>query len=165
MLTQTGRRRRCPRLTRWCRRVLRRRRGKAPRAARAGEAAARDSGRHWCGTREACSDLQAFAEGSGLPVACSFRFQDLFDNRHDHYVGDVGIGINPKLAERVRTADVLLVIGARLGEMTTGAYTAGRAAAAEGRSSCTCTPGAEELGRVYQGELLVNSGMPQSRPR
>src|SRR5712675_341846 len=74
-------------------------------------------------TREACSDLQAFAESSGLPVACSFRFQDLFDNRHDHYAGDVGIGINPKLAERVRNADLLLVIGARLGEMTTGAYT------------------------------------------
>src|SRR5258705_490223 len=60
-------------------------------------------------TREACSDLQAFAESSGLPVACSFRFQDLFDNRHDHYVGDVGIGINPKLAERWRTADLLPV--------------------------------------------------------
>src|SRR5882724_4826129 len=74
-------------------------------------------------TREACRDLQAFAESSGLPVACSFRFQDLFDNRHDHYAGDVGIGINPKLAERVRNADLLLVIGARLGEMTTGAYT------------------------------------------
>jgi acetolactate synthase-1/2/3 large subunit len=46
-------------------------------------------------TREACRDLQAFAESSGLPIACSFRFQDLFDNRHGHYVGDVGIGINP----------------------------------------------------------------------
>jgi len=53
-------------------------------------------------TREACRDLQTFAESSGLPIACSFRFQDLFDNRHAHYVGDVGIGINPKLAERVR---------------------------------------------------------------
>src|SRR5260221_11882522 len=73
-------------------------------------------------TREACRDLQAFAEGSGLPVACSFRFQDLFDNRHDHYVGDVGIGINPKLAERRRTPDRVLVIGARRGQRTTGAY-------------------------------------------
>ena len=67
-------------------------------------------------TREACRDLQAFAESSGLPIASSFRFQDLIDNNHDHYVGDVGIGINPKLAGRVREADVLLVIGARLGE-------------------------------------------------
>jgi acetolactate synthase-1/2/3 large subunit len=111
-------------------------------------------------TREACSDLQAFAESSGLPVACSFRFQDLFDNRHDHYVGDVGIGINPKLAERVRTTDVLLVIGARLGEMTTGAYTLVEPPRPK-QKLVHVHAGAEELGRVYQGELLINSGMPQ----
>jgi acetolactate synthase-1/2/3 large subunit len=111
-------------------------------------------------TREACGDLQAFAESSGLPVACSFRFQDLFDNRHGHYVGDVGIGINPKLAERVRSADVLLVIGARLGEMTTGAYTLVEPPRPK-QKLVHVHAGAEELGRVYQGELLVNSGMPQ----
>jgi acetolactate synthase I/II/III large subunit len=111
-------------------------------------------------TREACRDLQAFAEASGLPIACSFRFQDLIDNNHDHYVGDVGIGINPKLAERVRTADVLLVIGARLGEMTTGAYTLVEPPQPK-QKLVHVHAGAEELGRVYQGELLVNSGMPQ----
>jgi acetolactate synthase I/II/III large subunit len=111
-------------------------------------------------TREACADLQAFAQNSGLPIACSFRFQDLFDNRHDHYVGDVGIGINPKLAERVRNADVLLVIGARLGEMTTGAYTLIEPPRPKQRL-VHVHAGAEELGRVYQGELLINSGMPQ----
>jgi acetolactate synthase-1/2/3 large subunit len=111
-------------------------------------------------TREACGDLQAFAESSGLPVACSFRFQDLFDNRHDHYAGDVGIGINPKLAERVRNADLLLVIGARLGEMTTGAYTLVEPPRPK-QKLVHVHAGAEELGRVYQGELLINSGMPQ----
>jgi acetolactate synthase-1/2/3 large subunit len=111
-------------------------------------------------TREACRDLQAFAESSGLPVACSFRFQDLFDNRHDHYVGDVGIGINPKLAERVRAADLLLAIGARLGEMTTGAYTLVEPPRPR-QKLVHVHAGAEELGRVYQGELLINSGMAQ----
>src|SRR6266849_5944498 len=111
-------------------------------------------------TREACRDLQAFAENSGLPIACSFRFQDLFDNRHGHYVGDVGIGINPKLAERVRGADLLLVIGARLGEMTTGAYTLVEPPRPK-QKLVHVHAGAEELGRVYQGELLINSGMPQ----
>src|SRR6266481_3435608 len=111
-------------------------------------------------TREACSDLQAFAESSGLPVACSFRFQDLFDNRHEHYVGDVGIGINPKLAERVRNADLLLVIGFRHGAMTTGAYTLVEPPRPK-QKLVHVHAGAEELGRVYQGELLINSGMPQ----
>src|SRR5882672_7647560 len=111
-------------------------------------------------TREACRDLQAFAEGAGLPIACSFRFQDLFDNNREHYVGDVGIGINPKLAERVRSADVLLVIGARLGEMTTGAYTLIEPPRPK-QKLIHVHAGAEELGRVYQGELLINSGMPQ----
>ncbi|HET7764513.1 MAG TPA: thiamine pyrophosphate-binding protein [Burkholderiales bacterium] len=111
-------------------------------------------------TREACRDLEIFAEASGLPIAASFRFQDLIDNNHDHYVGDVGIGINPKLAARVREADVLLVIGARLGEMTTGAYTLVEPPRPK-QKLVHVHAGAEELGRVYQGELLINSGMPQ----
>jgi len=111
-------------------------------------------------TQEARRDLQAFAESSGLPIACSFRFQDLIDNNHANYVGDVGIGINPKLAARVRDADVLLVVGARLGEMTTGAYTLVEPPLPK-QKLVHVHAGAEELGRVYQGELLVNSGMPQ----
>lgn len=111
-------------------------------------------------TQAARRDLQAFAQNCGLPVACSFRFQDLFDNRHDFYVGDVGIGINPKLAERVRSADLLLVIGARFGEMTTGGYTLVEPPRPR-QKLVHVHAGAEELGRVYQGELLINSGMPQ----
>src|SRR5436190_1361948 len=72
---------------------------------------------------QACASLTRFAEASALPVACAFRNQDVFDNRHPNYAGDVGIGINPKLAARIRVADVLRVIGARLGEMVTGGYT------------------------------------------
>src|SRR4029077_5581114 len=71
----------------------------------------------------ACDSLRTMAEALALPIACAFRNQDLFDNRHALYAGDVGMGINPKLAARVREADVLLVIGERLGEMTTSGYT------------------------------------------
>ncbi len=109
---------------------------------------------------QACRHFQAFAERCGLPVACSFRFQDLFDNRHESYVGDVGIGINPKLAQRVREADLLLVIGARLGEMTTGAYTLIEPPRPK-QKLVHVHAGAEELGRVYQADLLINSGMAQ----
>ena len=72
---------------------------------------------------EAANALQRFAENWQLPVGCGFRFQDTFDNRHPLYAGDVGIGINPKLAARIRDADLVLAVGVRLGEMTTGGYT------------------------------------------
>jgi acetolactate synthase-1/2/3 large subunit len=74
-------------------------------------------------TKRTTDLLRAWAEQAGIPVGASFRCQDYFDNRHPNYAGDVGIGLNPKLAQRVKDADLLLVIGARLGEMTTSAYT------------------------------------------
>ncbi|WP_238482316.1 thiamine pyrophosphate-binding protein [Noviherbaspirillum aridicola] len=109
---------------------------------------------------QACEDLRRFAEANALPVACAFRFQDLFDNRHPHYVGDVGIGINPQLARRVRESDLILALGPRLGEMTTGGYTLLEPPCPRQKLIHVLT-GAEELGRVYQADLMINSGMPQ----
>ena len=109
---------------------------------------------------QACADVRMFIEANGLPAACAFRFQDLFDNTHANYAGDVGIGINPKLAQRVKDADLLLVIGARLGEMTTSGYTL-LSVPRPAQKLVHVHAGAEELGRVYQGDLLINSGMPQ----
>jgi acetolactate synthase-1/2/3 large subunit len=111
-------------------------------------------------TGEACRKLQAWMEKSGLAVGTSFRCQDLFDNRSPNYAGDVGIGINPKLAQRVKEADVLLVIGARLGEMTTSAYSLVEAPVPR-QALIHVHAGAEELGRVYRPELPINSGYPQ----
>jgi len=110
--------------------------------------------------RETALKLQKWAEAAGLPVGNSFRCQDLFDNRSPSYAGDVGIGLNPKLAQRVREADVLLVIGARLGEMTTGGYTLVEAPVPK-QTLVHVHAGAEELGRVYRPALAINSGMAQ----
>ena len=98
--------------------------------------------------------LARFAETSGIPVACGFRRQDLFDNRHPQYAGDVGIGINPRLAARVREADVLLVVGERLGEMTTSGYTLLDLPVPRARL-VHVMPGAEEIGRVFQPTLGI----------
>lgn len=111
-------------------------------------------------TSRACDDLRVFAETNRLPVACAFRCQDLFDNRHPNYVGDVGIGVNPSLATRVRDADVLVAIGPRLGEMTTSGYTLLRSPVPEQRL-IHVHAGIEELGSVYQAELMIASGMPE----
>ena len=103
---------------------------------------------------DACLLLQRFAEASGVPVACAFRRQDLFDNRHASYAGDVGIGIRPGLAQRVREADVLLVVGERLGEMTTSGYSLLDVPRPR-QVLVHVHPGSEELGRVYQSALPI----------
>ncbi|HEX7644058.1 MAG TPA: thiamine pyrophosphate-binding protein [Burkholderiaceae bacterium] len=106
----------------------------------------------------ACDNLRRFAEANHLPVGCAFRFQDLYDNRLGNYVGDVGIGINPKLAARIKEADLVLALGPRLGEMTTGGYTLLDAPRPK-QKLVHVHSGAEELGRVYQADLMINSGM------
>jgi len=108
----------------------------------------------------ACNHIQRFAEIQNLPVACAFRFQDLFDNQHANYIGDVGIGINPKLAERIKQSDLVIAIGPRLGEMTTGGYSILEAPVPK-QSLIHIHTDALELGRVYQADMLINSGMPQ----
>ena len=110
--------------------------------------------------KQAGDDIQAFAEANALPVACSYRCQDLFDNRHPNYVGDVAVGMNPAMEQRIRNADLLLAIGPRLGEWTTINYTLIDIPRPKQKFVHVHT-GAEELGRVYQGDLLINSGMPE----
>jgi acetolactate synthase I/II/III large subunit len=109
-------------------------------------------------TADSTRALQRFAENWQLPVGCGFRFQDTFDNRHPQYAGDVGIGINPKLAQRVRDADLVLAIGVRLGEMTTGAYTH-LAAPRPAQRLVHLHAGAEELGRVYAADVMLHCSL------
>jgi len=109
-------------------------------------------------TLGACRDMMVFAEANHLPVACSFRRQDLFDNRHHKYIGDVGIGINPALADRIKQADLILAVGPRLGEITTSGYTLLEAPRPR-QQLIHVHPGIEELGRVYQADLMINAGM------
>ena len=111
----------------------------------------------------ACAALERFAEAWKLPVGCAFRFQDLLDNRHPNYAGDVGIGIAPKLAARVRDADLVLAIGARLGEMTTGGYTLLDAPRPR-QKLVHIHAGAEELGSVYAADLLLQASMRCAAP-
>jgi len=109
---------------------------------------------------EACADLARFAEANHLPVGCTFRFQDLLDNAHPNYVGDVGIGINPKLAARVKEADLVIAIGPRLGEMTTSGYSL-LASPVPRQKLVHIHADPDELGTVYQADLMIASGAPQ----
>ncbi|MEY4013903.1 MAG: hypothetical protein RLZZ290_767 [Pseudomonadota bacterium] len=111
-------------------------------------------------SREACDDMLRFARANRVPLCTSFRCQDLVDNDDPHYAGHVGIGPPKALADLVRQADPLIVVGPRMGEMTTSGYTLVSAPVPKQRL-VHVHPGAEELGRVYQADLLINSGMPE----
>ena len=102
--------------------------------------------------------LHRFAENWQLPVTCGLRFQDTFDNRHPLYAGDAGIGINPALARRIREADLVLAIGVRLGEMTTSGYTLLQVPRPT-QKLVHLHAGAEELGRVYAADLMLQSSL------
>ena len=107
---------------------------------------------------DASRDLQVFAAANNIPVGCAFRRQDSFDNRDDHYVGDIGVAINPKLAECVREADLILAVGPRLGEMTTSGYTLLKPPAPT-QTLIHVLPDPDELNSVYKAELAIVSGM------
>ncbi|BBU28771.1 thiamine pyrophosphate protein [Burkholderia sp. THE68] len=109
---------------------------------------------------QATQDFARFVEQWQLPVGCAFRYQDTLNNEHPNYAGDVGLGINPALAARVRDADVLFVLGPRMGESTTGGYTLLDIPKTK-QTLIHVHQGAEELGRVYSADLPIVSGMPE----
>jgi len=110
---------------------------------------------------EAAQALQRFADNWSLPVANAFRFQDTFDNHHPLYAGDVGIGINPKLAARIKASDLILALGPRLGEMTTGGYTLIEAPLPR-QKLVHIHASAEELNRVFQAHLAILASPAQT---
>ena len=109
-------------------------------------------------TPQSAAALQRFAENWQLPVANAFRFQDCFDNHHPQYAGDVGLGINPALVKRIRESDLILAIGPRLGEATTGGYTLIDAPVPK-QTLVHIHASGEELGRVYRPTLAIQSTM------
>lgn len=106
----------------------------------------------------AAADLRRFAEGWGLPVAVSFRRQDRLDNDSPAYVGDLGVGANPKLAARLAAADLLVVLGSRLGDVATGGYEL--IDPARPPRLVHVHADADELGRVFRPEVSVCASAP-----
>lgn len=109
-------------------------------------------------TPQSAQALQRFAENWQLPVGNAFRFQDTFDNFHPLYAGDVGIGINPKLGQRIKDSDLIIAIGPRLGEMTTSGYTLLEVPKPK-QKLVHIHASAEELNRVYHADLAICASM------
>lgn len=102
----------------------------------------------------------SFAERIGLPVAGAFRRQDAVPNSSTVWAGNLGYGPNPKLVERIKHADLVLVVGARLGEATTDSYTL-ITPEHPGQTLVHVHPDPEELGRVYQADLAICADMAE----
>jgi acetolactate synthase I/II/III large subunit len=96
---------------------------------------------------EACRDIAAFARANDLPVCCSFRRQDIVDNRLLCFVGDLGTGASPSLVALVKESDLLLAVGARIGEITSQSYSL-LGIPDPGKVLIHVHASAEELGRV-----------------
>ncbi len=105
-------------------------------------------------SEEVRKQIEAFADRFDLPVAPAFRYQDYFDNRHRCQVGCAGIGIDPLLSNAIKSADVLIVVGARLGEMTTSRYTLLDVPNPK-QFLVHVHPSPDELGTVYRADLPI----------
>jgi acetolactate synthase-1/2/3 large subunit len=110
-------------------------------------------------TEAAAADLRAFAEASRLPVAVSFRSQDLMDNRSPSYAGPLGNNADPSLRARVEAADLVIVVGARLDELSTAGYRLLEPPRPRQRMAHV-HQGVEQLGTVYQADLAIAAGVP-----
>jgi acetolactate synthase I/II/III large subunit len=111
-------------------------------------------GSRW--SQAACDAVGRFAQKYSLPVCTTFRRGHLFDALHPCYAGDVGIGPNPKLIERVKSADLVILLGGRMGEIPSQSYTLFDIPGPQ-TALVHVHPGAEELGRVYSPQLAIHA--------
>jgi len=105
---------------------------------------------------KAVAHFTSFAERFGLPVACSFRRQMLFDHSHSHYAGDVGLGLNPALKECIKNTDLLLLVGARFSEIPSQDFELVDVPLPQ----CPMVhvyPDASELGKLYVPTLAISA--------
>jgi acetolactate synthase-1/2/3 large subunit len=105
-------------------------------------------------TDAGCAALARFADANALPVLASFRRQDLIDNRHPCYAGHLSLGLPPFLQQRVKSADLIIALGSRLGDVTTLTYSVLEPPRIAARL-VHIHPDANELGRVYQADVPI----------
>ena len=109
---------------------------------------------------KARAHFTSFAERIGLPVAGAFRRQDAIANASPVWAGNLGYGPGPKLVERIKAADLIIAVGARLGEATTDGYTL-ITPDHPGQVLVHIHPDPSELGRVYRPDLAICADMAE----
>lgn len=112
-------------------------------------------------SRQAALDVQRFAHNWDMPVVTSFRCQDYIDNTADQYIGNLGLGPNPDLVNAVKDADLVVLLGGRLGEISSNGYTL-LDMPAPAQDFIHIHADAHEIGRVYQPSFAINAGSAQA---
>ncbi|OZI52910.1 thiamine pyrophosphate-binding protein [Bordetella genomosp. 4] len=105
---------------------------------------------------QACEDLRTFAEAWNLPVACSFRRQDLLDNENKQYVGHMSLGMSPALKALVQDSDLIIAVGTRLGDVPTDGYTLLDLPTPK-QKLIHFHPSPDEIGRVFRPDLAIQA--------
>ena len=105
-------------------------------------------------TEQACADLRRFVEANNLPTGAAFRNQDRLDNHHANYIGPFGVGASAEIAKLIGAADLVIAVGARLGEATTQGYTL-LTPPRTTQQLVHVHPDPSELGRVYQADVAI----------
>jgi acetolactate synthase I/II/III large subunit len=111
-------------------------------------------GSRW--TETARRQIHEFADRTGLPIATSYRRATLFDPLHPLYAGDLGLGPNPRLVARAKAADLLVLVGGRLGEIPSQGYSLLSSPLPQIKL-VHIHPGVEEIGRVYRPDLAIHA--------
>jgi acetolactate synthase-1/2/3 large subunit len=107
-----------------------------------------------CWSDAGCAALARFAQANALPVFASFRRQDLIDNDHPCYAGHLTLGMAPYLQQRMKTADLIIALGTRLGDINTMTYAMIRPPRLAARF-VHVHPEPSELNRVYQADVAI----------
>jgi len=106
---------------------------------------------------QAVDDIRSFADRFELPVAVAFRRQDYLDNTHRCYIGHAGVSLKPPLSDRIKAADLLLLVGTRLGEASSMGYGLVDIPGTK-QTLVHVHAGSEEIGAVYMPDLSINAG-------
>ncbi|SOH94903.1 acetolactate synthase-1/2/3 large subunit [Monaibacterium marinum] len=101
--------------------------------------------------------IQRFADASDVPVLAAFRYQDLYDNYAETYVGDAGVGMTPATKDLITQADVILALNIRFGEMTTDEYRLFDAPIPQ-QKIIHVHVSDREIGKIYVPEIGIHAG-------
>ncbi len=109
-------------------------------------------------TNKSCSKFHNFVNENNIPVATSFRRQDLFDHKNENYAGSFGTSVSPKLIDSTKNSDLIIVLGARLGEMTTQGYSI-ISPRDNSKNIIHIHVDSNELNKVYNANVCINVGV------